>query len=1088
MPKQLFKIKEFDGGVNTATAENALKPGETPYATNVDTGSSGRLRVLGNALENYIATVDFTGVADLGYGLFTFAHDYDMICPGPDYTGADDTSATHATRMTDSTAAFPASGLIGLRIINVTDGSTGIITANAETTVDVVALTGGSDDYWTDGDLYSIGTSDIDSGIGRGKLVAVPLERSTNYLCKATANGVAIYDFTNKVWYDSAGSGAVTNIITFSTSDILPIYYLVDGALRVCDSNPVHVNEPIKWLGHIKRTLFVTSDTPLELNQWFSDDANVWRKIDDEEDLDPTNGIFTVHKNVEAAMPGNITSCINAHYDFVDDPAEVATWTSTAKYDLYVTPLFDDTKQEGQMLKLTTMGSPTSTSSQLLFGVTVTAGAAFANFNKRITGCRFYVENTNDSFGSQYMLCEVDLVKGCRKGGGAQTKDWHLKSGTTYESHDSLSPSNCFIYSDPPVGSTYDSNNGHYHTEETKASYRTATVVGRRVYVGAVAMQNGDTPTGSRMVSDMLLKTPANQFDKFPEMNRVIASTNDGDEIVKLVNFGGKLLQFKKNNMYVINVDGDLEKIETKYSFMGISKPYHMVETALGIFWINKSGLHWYSGEKISNLIDNKLAMRTWDFTDNFSLGFDDKNKKLLIAKNLLKGQHNSKDMWIFDLKKMTWMPGSNIIDGTGDKTNFVNTPDGELIYAIDGTEAGYATLALTNYYVLYQFEGGLVQYNASPGDMKIEYGTTPWLLNRALTDGVKDINPPTALNVYRVNWDGTKFRIMASTNNWKDANDAVTDMTTEFDPGERFTISGSDVPEFNRTWYRREDPTGDVAEANIIISFYPSSQNGPGGVLNFLRDIVRQIVAQWTFTGPNAGAGTLEHLVIEADDTNKSSGIMTIDIGDVRFTLSDPTYGDGDVSSVHFVLTAAEGYTQPPSYGTDHPPLVLAGGSLMKWTEEPADTGILKYYTQDLDFGDIARDKKISRIYVTFKSLTARDGSDEHPITVPSYVKAQLPLKTSTGEYTVAMNADHAATKNYTEDEGFVSTSGSNEPVKATLIPSTTDVNEVAVPAKVISAQLVLYNDAEADPRYYTPGGFEVIDISFSFRMRTVR
>ena len=85
-------------------------------------------------------------------------------------------------------------------------------------------------------------------------------------------------------------------------------------------------------------------------------------------------------------------------------------------------------------------------------------------------------------------------------------------------------------------------------------------------------------------------------------------------------------------------------------------------------------------------------------------------------------------------------------------------------------------------------------------------------------------------------------------------------------------------------------------------------------------------------------------------------------------------------------------------------------------------------------------------------------------------------------------MDDEHSANRNYSSTEGFVSTSGSNEPVKATLVPKKKDVNTADVPSKVLSAQLVLYNATETSPRYYTPGGFEITDISFSYRMRTVR
>lgn len=71
------------------------------------------------------------------------------------YTGTH-TAVVSATIMTDAAAHFTANVLVGLTIINVTDGSSGVIIANTETTVTVVALVGGLSNQWNPGDVYNI--------------------------------------------------------------------------------------------------------------------------------------------------------------------------------------------------------------------------------------------------------------------------------------------------------------------------------------------------------------------------------------------------------------------------------------------------------------------------------------------------------------------------------------------------------------------------------------------------------------------------------------------------------------------------------------------------------------------------------------------------------------------------------------------------------------------------------------------------------------------------------------------------------------------------------------------------------------------
>jgi hypothetical protein len=73
------------------------------------------------------------------------------------------TGAVNPTVMTDSAAHFVTNELVGLTINNVTDGSSGVVTANTETTVTVAALTGGVTNKWNTGNAYTIPGADYDT-------------------------------------------------------------------------------------------------------------------------------------------------------------------------------------------------------------------------------------------------------------------------------------------------------------------------------------------------------------------------------------------------------------------------------------------------------------------------------------------------------------------------------------------------------------------------------------------------------------------------------------------------------------------------------------------------------------------------------------------------------------------------------------------------------------------------------------------------------------------------------------------------------------------------------------------------------------
>lgn len=71
-------------------------------------------------------------------------------------TAAHDGGNNEATVLTDSSQAWTISEFIGRTVYNITDGSSGIITANTATTITVASLSGGTDDDWDTGDLYNI--------------------------------------------------------------------------------------------------------------------------------------------------------------------------------------------------------------------------------------------------------------------------------------------------------------------------------------------------------------------------------------------------------------------------------------------------------------------------------------------------------------------------------------------------------------------------------------------------------------------------------------------------------------------------------------------------------------------------------------------------------------------------------------------------------------------------------------------------------------------------------------------------------------------------------------------------------------------
>lgn len=146
-------------------------------------------------------------------GLFTHGVDGVSFRVLAEYTGTH-TGANNASVLTNSSATFVASALIGLLIENTTDGSTGTITANTTTTV-TATLSGGTDNDWDTSDAYKIYT-------GRGALNTRAAEHVMNSSA-ATERRLKIEEYifiegpTPKVAYQLLTGIVAQNLLTYSS-------------------------------------------------------------------------------------------------------------------------------------------------------------------------------------------------------------------------------------------------------------------------------------------------------------------------------------------------------------------------------------------------------------------------------------------------------------------------------------------------------------------------------------------------------------------------------------------------------------------------------------------------------------------------------------------------------------------------------------------------------------------------------------------------------------------------------------------------------------------------------------------------------
>ena len=151
MPKQVWKIERFEGGLNTFSDPRDIDDTELTTCTDMVVHNTGKVRLMGR-FTTHDAPTNSTQT-NAGYGLFYFSHDRKgaQVTSGR-FTGIHNGS-DNVNVLVDSDGGWTDSALVGFTINNITNGGTVTITANTDTTISGT-LSGGND--WDQNDVYTI--------------------------------------------------------------------------------------------------------------------------------------------------------------------------------------------------------------------------------------------------------------------------------------------------------------------------------------------------------------------------------------------------------------------------------------------------------------------------------------------------------------------------------------------------------------------------------------------------------------------------------------------------------------------------------------------------------------------------------------------------------------------------------------------------------------------------------------------------------------------------------------------------------------------------------------------------------------------
>ena len=156
---------------------------------------------------------------------------------------------------------------------------------------------------------------------------------------------------------------------------------------------------------------------------------------------------------------------------------------------------------------------------------------------------------------------------------------------------------------EPQLAITYESRTGISHEEKSISSmWKTSCVANRRAYLGNLKVFYEDGTT--ELHNDKMIRSLPNKFDIFPISESVDVSINDGESIIALVEFNDRILQFKERTLYIVNASQDTEFLEDKLPYRGISHKASVFKTEYGVVWANNNGCYFYDGKTVNDLLE----------------------------------------------------------------------------------------------------------------------------------------------------------------------------------------------------------------------------------------------------------------------------------------------------------------------------------------------------------------------------------------------------------------------------------------------------------------------------------------------------
>lgn len=689
MPKQMFTLNNFSGGLNTKSSPRDINEDQLSKAENVVISNPGLIVSSSTSTAKSDTDISKVSTDNYGNGAFIFNSEYDI--------SDDDTT----TQVAKQIIAYPDGA--NLEFYHRGFNTTGTF-AEAGTDGDnnKFAMTSGSlfepVYYFVDGRLYVSDKDNVDSDITKAPQVLEVVNANrfgtsgTAVILEWESGDAAVTTPTDAVFaqiktdatapttatIDTAGDFS----ITFSTHPSYDNTTTTNGGTLTADvgikDTIIHVSDA-DHADFVDGSVFLLNDEAMQLlsSDGTANTLNVLRNAYGDAPPGGQGLLGMEHKT------GDIFKGFDVSSGEQDDDVIVSGGWPSGQYEF--TYSFVNYSGDESFMNVNTQATT----------ALITAGEYFSDvrvvvnvedtFRKREKGFRIYtrLKGSNDRYG---LFLDCDYEKGVRSNMFEDYASWTAGSGHTYtggeQHYYEIAAADALTIVNPSLD-TYESINGYSEDEEsisfgTKGGYKAATVCSRRAWVANVKRD-------SVVYNDRIYYTPVNRFATFPESFYLDIGVNDGDSFTALHSIGNRLLAFKQKKLYVINVSSSADAgwyLEAEYEGVGCRTQESITKTPFGICWVNDDGVFVYEGEGIPQELTVFLDDATWRTNAGArpSIGFNNKYKQLCVVQDTTQ----TNDILVFDFTSKSWSTTKSMSNGM---SNFIQTADG--LYFIEYASSG---------------------------------------------------------------------------------------------------------------------------------------------------------------------------------------------------------------------------------------------------------------------------------------------------------------------------------------------------------------------------------------------------------------